>query len=168
MASTDNRFTNDAHYHGGALGRANLQWGMSFNSVLASPPDPAIAGTDWQARWLKRLDAAPAIISDWMTHQTFDEYWQRGSVALNYDSITVPVLISGGWQDTYSNRAIPLLEGLGANTWAVIGPANFQGFLSFGSHDRPTFALLILFELFPFPVYIYSCNMFFFPRAFFV
>ena len=122
MASTDNRFTNDAHYHGGALGRANLQWGMSFKSVLASPPDPAIAGSDWQARWLKRLDAAPAIISDWMTHQTFDEYWQRGSVALNYDSITVPALISGGWQDTYSNRAIPLLEGLGANTWAVIGP----------------------------------------------
>tara|TARA_B100000678_G_scaffold14471_1_gene11445 strand:+ start:18489 stop:20561 length:2073 start_codon:yes stop_codon:yes gene_type:complete len=122
MASTDSRFTDDAHYHGGALGRANLQWGISFKSVLASPPDPAIAGPDWQARWLKRLDAAPAIISDWMTHQTFDDYWQRGSAALNYDDITVPALISGGWQDTYANRAVPLLEGLGADTWAVIGP----------------------------------------------
>lgn len=126
MGATDNRFTDDAHYHGGALGRANLQWGALFRTVMASPPDPAIAGDAWRSRWLERLEAAPAIIARWMSHQSFDAYWRRGSVTADPGAIAVPALIVSGWQDTYANRVVPLLEsfgpeGVGGESQAILG-----------------------------------------------
>lgn len=118
----DNRYTNDAHYVGGALGHTNFQWGVLFKGVMAGPPDPEISGPDWEAKWRERLEATPPILGKWTENQTFNDYWQRGSVAVDYGAIQVPTYVVGGWQDTYSNPIGRLLENLDVPRKGLVGP----------------------------------------------
>jgi hypothetical protein len=122
MGCCDNRFTDDAHYVGGALGHTNFQWGILFKGVMAGPPDPEIVGVDWERQWRERLEATPAILHTWLSHQRFDTYWRRGSVAIDYEAIKVPCYIVGGWQDTYSNPIGRLLASLKVPRKGLIGP----------------------------------------------
>jgi putative CocE/NonD family hydrolase len=122
MCCSDNRFTDDAHFIGGALGRTNFQWGLLFKLVMAGPPDPEIVGEAWERMWRARLETAPSILATWCAHHHFDAYWQRGSVALDYGAIGCPTYLVGGWRDTYNNAIGRLLENLSAPCKALIGP----------------------------------------------
>jgi hypothetical protein len=122
MGCCDNRYTDDAHYVGGALGHTNFQWGILFKNVLAGPPDPAVFGDGWQAAWRQRLEATPSIVTTWVQHPRFDAYWQRGSVALDYGAIRCPVYVVDGWQDTYLNTVGRLLAELKVPRKGLIGP----------------------------------------------
>jgi putative CocE/NonD family hydrolase len=122
MCCTDTRYTDDAHYIGGALGLTDLQWGVQFKAVMAMPPDPAIVGEGWREQWRQRLDAAPPILERWLSHQTNDAYWQRGSVSADYRRIKCPVYIVDGWVDTYVNTVTRLLTQLSVPRKALIGP----------------------------------------------
>lgn len=122
MAAADNRFTDDAHFIGGLLAKPNLDWGVLFKTVLAGPPDPAISGADWAALWRRRLTATPAVITDWLRHRSFDAFWQRGSVCLDYSAIQCPVYMVAGWQDAYVNFVERLLGALDVPVKALIGP----------------------------------------------
>jgi predicted acyl esterase len=122
MGCCDVRFTDDAHYVGGALGRTNFEWGMHFKNVMSGPPDPEIVGPEWETMWRQRLDATPAIISEWVSHQRYDAYWQRGSIAVDYKKIKCPVYVVDGWIDTYSNVIGRLLENLTVPRKGLIGP----------------------------------------------
>jgi len=110
MGCCDIRFTDDAHYIGGALGLTNFQWGVGFKSVMSAPPDPDIVGPQWETMWRRRVDATPAILAEWVSHQHYDAYWQRGSIAVDYKKIKCPVYVVDGWIDTYSNVIGRLLE----------------------------------------------------------
>ncbi len=122
MCASDRRYTDDAHYIGGALGLTDLKWAASFKLVMAAPPDPALSGEDWEALWRRRLEASPAIAAKWLRHQREDGYWRQGSVAENYGAIRCPVYLVGGLGDPY-NAAIPrLLAGLSVPRKALIGP----------------------------------------------
>ena len=68
----DDRYTDDAHYIGGALAQANLQWGVQFKAAMAGPPDPRVVGEGWEAMWRERLAATPSIIQTWTSHQHRD------------------------------------------------------------------------------------------------
>src|ERR1700691_1600100 len=122
MCCTDTRYTDDAHYIGGALGLTDLQWGVQFKAVMAMPPDPAIVGEGWREQWRQRLDAAPPILQRWLSHQTNDAYWRRGSVSADYRRIKCPVYIVDGWVDTYVNTVTRLLTQLSVPRKALIGP----------------------------------------------
>ena len=122
MGSVDNRFTGDAHYIGGALATENFKWGSYFKEYMAAPPDPDISGPDWQRKWHERLEASPPILERWTSHQRYDAYWQRGSVATDYTQIQCPVYIVNGWLDPYSNVTSSLLEGLSVPRKALVGP----------------------------------------------
>jgi putative CocE/NonD family hydrolase len=87
MCCTDTRYTDDAHYIGGALGLTDLQWGVQFKAVMALPPDPAIVGDSWREQWQQRLDASPPILQKWLSHQRDDAFWRHGSVSTNYRAI---------------------------------------------------------------------------------
>src|ERR1700678_1419494 len=78
MGCCDIRYTDDAHYIGGALAYQNMAWGTSFKGRMAGPPDPGIAGPTWEALWRQRLEATPAIVETWTRHQRYDAYWKRG------------------------------------------------------------------------------------------
>jgi putative CocE/NonD family hydrolase len=122
MGCVDNRYLGDAHYIGGALATENFKWGTYFKVDMAGPPDPQIAGLDWEKKWRHRLDATPAILERWTSHQRYDEYWQRGSVAADYSRITCPVYVVGGWLDPYSDAVGSLLAGLKVPRKGLIGP----------------------------------------------
>jgi putative CocE/NonD family hydrolase len=122
MGCVDNRFMGDAHYIGGALAAENFKWGTYFKVDMASPPDPQISGPEWEKKWRQRLDSTPAILERWTSHQRFDGYWQRGSVAVDYNRITCPVYVVGGWLDPYSNAVGSLLAGLKVPRKGLIGP----------------------------------------------
>jgi putative CocE/NonD family hydrolase len=122
MGCCDIRYTDDAHYIGGALARTNFQWGLSFKGTMAGPPDPEIVGPEWETMWRRRLEATPNILATWLSHQHNDAYWQRGSIATDYSAITCPVYVVGGWQDTYTNVVGRFLEKLKTPRKALIGP----------------------------------------------
>ena len=122
MGSVDNRFTGDAHYIGGALATENFKWGTYFKVYMGAPPDPDISGAEWEHKWRARLEASPPILERWTSHQRYDSYWQRGSVATDYAKIQCPVYIVNGWFDPYSAVTSTLLEGLAVPRKALVGP----------------------------------------------
>ncbi len=122
MGCVDNRFLGDAHYIGGALATENFKWGTYFKVFMGAPPDPEISGADWEKKWRERLEATPAILETWTSHQRYDDYWQRGSVATDYRRIKCPVYVVGGWLDPYSNVVGSLLAGLRVPRKGLIGP----------------------------------------------
>ena len=116
------RFTDDAHYLGGALLMGNFQWGLAFKTFMGLPPDPEIVGDGWEAMWKARLDAAPDILAQWLSHQREDSYWRNGSISPDFDKIKCPVYAVGGWADTYINQVPLLLEQLKGPRKGLIGP----------------------------------------------
>lgn len=122
MGCCDARYTDDAHYIGGALARPNFQWGVLFKGVMAAPPDPLIVGDSWRDMWTARLEATPPILETWTRHQREDAYWRRGSVAIDYAAIITPALLVSGWSDAYAHPVLRLLGKLASPARAVIGP----------------------------------------------
>jgi putative CocE/NonD family hydrolase len=122
MGCVDNRFLGDAHYIGGALAAENFKWGSYFKVYMGAPPDPQVSGADWETAWRERLEATPAILKEWTSHQRYDQYWQRGSIAADYSRIKCPVYVVGGWLDPYSHAVGTLLAGLKVPRKGLIGP----------------------------------------------
>lgn len=122
LACSDRRYTDDAHYVGGCLAMTNFKWGANFKAVMAGPPDPAIAGPDWQKMWMARLEASPPIIARWTGHNREDDYWRHGSLAFDYAAIKCPTYVVGGWADAYVNSVPRLLAGLRCPKKALVGP----------------------------------------------
>ncbi len=120
--ATDNRYTDDAHYVGGALTLDNYDWGAEFKTVLVGPPDPAIVGDRWREMWLARLKATPPILAEWLSHQRYDAFWQHGSVATDYSRIKCPVYAVDGQVDSYRDFLPRLLSHLKVPRKGLFGP----------------------------------------------
>jgi len=119
---TDNQFTDDAHYYGAALSNPNYFWGVMFQSVMGSPPDPQIVGDRWREMWMKRLEGLPSILAEWTEHQRFDEHWKIGSVAVDYSRIKCAVYTVGGLNDHYINVNSRVMANLKVPRKCLIGP----------------------------------------------
>lgn len=124
--ATDNRYTDDAHYVGGALTLNNFEWGAEFKEVMVGPPDPALVGDRWRAMWMQRLNATPAVLATWLSHQRYDAFWQHGSVAVDYSRIKVPALIVDGQVDAYRDFLPRLLKNLDVPRKGLFGPWGHQ------------------------------------------
>ena len=122
MGCVVDRYTDDAHYMGGAYGEQNMGWGTAFKGDMAGPPDPRVVGEHWETLWRQRLEATPAIVRTWSTHERYDSYWKRGSIATDYAAIQCPVYVVDGWGDPYSNIIGELLANLKAPRKGLIGP----------------------------------------------
>ena len=70
IASTDDRYLDDCHYMGGCLlGSDMLKWASSMLCYTLQPPDPRFVGERWREMWLDRLENAPELAGDWVSHQ---------------------------------------------------------------------------------------------------
>jgi predicted acyl esterase len=132
ICSSDDRYADDAHYMGGTLIAAGLEWAFFFFGTMCLPPDPLLVGEGWRATWLERLANAPLFFEIWLQHQRRDSYWKRGSVCEDYSAIQCPVYAVGGWTDAYTNTIPRLLAGLTVPRKGLIGP---------WAHAYPHFAL---------------------------
>ncbi|MBN1320761.1 MAG: CocE/NonD family hydrolase [Thermoleophilia bacterium] len=123
VASTDDRYLDDCHYMGGCLlGSDMLKWASTMLAYTLQPPDPRFVGDCWRKMWLERLERAPELAGDWVSHQLRDDFWRHGSVAEDYSAIECPVMVVGGWADAYTNAVPRLLESLTTPRLAIIGP----------------------------------------------
>jgi uncharacterized protein len=122
QCATDNRYTDDAHYVGGALTLDMYDWGTEFKNVMVASPDPAISGERWRSLWLQRLEATPPVLATWLSHQRFDSYWQHGSIAADYSLVRVPTYVVGGQIDSYRDFLPRTLSHLKVPRKGLMGP----------------------------------------------
>ena len=122
LCASDDRYADDAHYHGGCLLTENQKWGTVLFAINALPPDPELVGERWLTRWRERLEADRPFPALWLAHQRRDDYWAQGSVCEDFSRIRCPVYAIGGWADGYSNAVMRLLAGLGVPRKGLIGP----------------------------------------------
>jgi len=116
------RFSDDIHFKGGCLLNDNLRWAGVMLAYSARPPDPLLFGDSWRKAWLERLNAEPFLAKNWLSHQTYDEYWKHGSVSETYSTFKAAVLTFGGWADNYMNAVPQLVENLQTPVKGIIGP----------------------------------------------
>ena len=133
--ATDDRYTDDVHYMGGALKWIDqVDYCAYMAPINALPPVPEIWGGGWREEWMRRVDEHEPWILTWMAHPHDDDYWRHGSVRLGghgqgYERIDIPTMIIAGWADGYRNTTFRTVERLTAPTRLLAGP---------WSHAAPT------------------------------
>ncbi|MCW5853940.1 MAG: CocE/NonD family hydrolase, partial [Anaerolineae bacterium] len=134
MYFTDDRYTDDCHYRGGAW-RCYYDigaYGASMIGMNAMPPYPEYSGEDWAAVWEQHLAHNTPYLLQWLAHPTDGEYWQSGSIRGRYDALQCSVFMIGGWRDGYPNPPLRTFAHLTVPKKVLIGPWN---------HARPANAI---------------------------
>ncbi|MEM6708702.1 MAG: CocE/NonD family hydrolase [Pseudomonadota bacterium] len=129
FAGTDDRSRDDAHFLGGLVSSANLNWGLSFKVFAAAPPDPSIVGEGWLASWRQRLTNAPPVLARWLDRRARIPEWHARR--LRPERISVPTLLVAGWQDTYAAPMVRIARAMGDRA---------QLWLGAWGHTYPSFA----------------------------
>ena len=79
---TDDRYTDDCHYRGGAW-RCYYDigsYGCSMVGMNAMPPYPEYSGDRWAEIWEEHLEQNNPYLLTWLANQTDGEYWRAGSI----------------------------------------------------------------------------------------
>ncbi len=123
--ATDDRWTDDVHWRGGALRLVDqVDYNHYMTPMCVLPPVPAVwglsgEGQGWEDEWLRRLATNEPWILTWLRESRHGAYWDHGSVRLGgssrgYERIEVPTMIVAGWADGYRNATFRLVEQLAA------------------------------------------------------
>jgi hypothetical protein len=120
--ATDDRYTDDMHFHGGALNASSLPaYPTSMIGMNAMPP-LGERGTEFDRAWRDRIGATPPWIVEWIRRQHDGPYWRNGSLRPDYERIACPVLLCAGWRDGYRTAALRMCENLQVPWQLVAGP----------------------------------------------
>jgi predicted acyl esterase len=121
--ATDDRYTDDVHYMGGALRAIDLvDYCHYMVPMNALPPVPALWGEGWRDEWLARIAEHEPWLLIWMENQLDGPYWRHGSVRPDYARIQCPTMIVAGWADGYRNNTFRPFERLECPKELLIGP----------------------------------------------
>jgi hypothetical protein len=136
--ATDDRWTDDVHWRGGALRLVDLvDYCHYMTPMCVLPPVPAVWGEGWQDEWQRRLATNEPWVLTWLRENRHGPYWDHGSVRLGgttsgYERIGCPVMIVAGWADGYRNNSFRTVVELArhgvphrllAGPWAHADPA---------------------------------------------
>jgi putative CocE/NonD family hydrolase len=123
MYYTDNRYTDDCHYKGGALQMLYdmATYGLSMVVENALPPYPEACGPRWAETWEEHLQAEPWLLN-WLENQTYNDYWKHGSLCENYAAVECAVYLIGGWRDGYTNCNLRTFAQLNCPKKVIVGP----------------------------------------------
>ncbi|HTK43950.1 MAG TPA: CocE/NonD family hydrolase [Patescibacteria group bacterium] len=125
VQATDDRYTDDVHYVGGAMTVSELaQYAVSQVAMNALPALPSAWGDAWLARWRARLEATPVWLFRWAREQRDGPYWRVGSLAPDYGRIEAAVLQLAGWMDEYVDAALRIQANCAhaAGRRTIVGP----------------------------------------------
>jgi predicted acyl esterase len=109
--ATDDRWTDDVHWRGGALRLVDLvDYDHYMSPMCVLPPVPAVWGDDWRAEWERRLETNEPWLLTWLRENRPGPYWDHGSLRLGgtsagYERIGCPVMLVTGWADGYRNNS---------------------------------------------------------------
>jgi len=140
--SSDDRWTDDVHWRGGALRLVDLvDYCHYMTPMCVLPPVPAEWPGDWRSEWRRRLETNDPWVLTWLRENRNGPYWRYGSLRAasagegsdeGYDRIEAATMIVAGWADGYRNntfRTIAALRRAGvphrllAGPWAHADPA---------------------------------------------
>jgi len=130
--ATDDRFTDDVHYSGGALRAIDLvdycHYMTAFNAL---PPVPRLFGAGWRNEWRRRVDGTEPWLLRWLREQVDSPYWRHGSLRSaasgpgresGYERIACPTMIVAGWADGYRNNSLRTYARLTCEKALLFGP----------------------------------------------
>jgi uncharacterized protein len=121
--ATDDRYTDDVHYMGGALRAIDLiDYCHYMIPMNALPPVPAVWGDGWRDEWLARFNEHEPWLLQWMAEQVDGPYWRHGSVRPDYARIECPTMLVGGWADGYRNNTFRTFAALSCEKELLLGP----------------------------------------------
>ncbi|MGI8573787.1 MAG: CocE/NonD family hydrolase [Egibacteraceae bacterium] len=125
--ATDDRYTDDVHYEGGARRAMDfVDYTTYMVAMNALPPVPSVYGEGWHEEWLRRIEATEPWMLRWLDEQHDGEYWRHGSLRPGYDAIECATMIVGGWADGYRNATLRMFEQLSGPKRMLIGPWGHQ------------------------------------------
>ncbi|PWN01633.1 hypothetical protein DJ010_16420 [Nocardioides silvaticus] len=117
--SSDDRWTDDVHWRGGALRLVDLvDYDHYMTPMPVLPPVPAVWGEDWREEWRRRLATVEPWVLTWLRENRDGPYWRHGSLRRDgsdagYDRIQCPVMLVAGWADGYRNNSFRTVGALG-------------------------------------------------------
>jgi len=121
--ASDDRYTDDVHYMGGALKGVDLvDWELYMAACNVLPPVPAVFGERWRDEWRRRIEGTEPWLLRWLEEQVDGPYWRQGSLRPGYERIACPTLIVAGWADGYRNTTFRTFEELRCPKRLLIGP----------------------------------------------
>ncbi len=121
--ATDDRYTDDVHYMGGALRAIDLvDYCHYMTACNLLPPVPAVFGDNWKSEWQMRLDEIQPWVLNWLEQQHDGPYWRHGSLRPGYERIQCPTMIVAGWAYGYRNNTFRTFEALQCEKSLLIGP----------------------------------------------
>lgn len=113
--SSDDRWTDDVHWRGGALKLVDLvDYDHYMTPLCVLPPVPEVWGSadgrDWREEWQRRLETNEPWVLTWLRENRHGDYWRTGSVRLSpsnegYERLDVPTMLVAGWADGYRNNS---------------------------------------------------------------
>lgn len=119
--ATDDRYSDDMHFDGGALCAFELtNYPIRMIAMNALPPELAGAGSE--TAWRRRIEETPAWVLSWVRHQQDGPYWRNGSLRPEYARVEVPVFIVSGWRDGYRTAGLRMAQNLAAPWQLLAGP----------------------------------------------
>ena len=117
--ASDDRWTDDVHWRGGALRLVDLvDYCHYMTPMYVLPPVPAVwRRRDWREEWQRRLETNEPWVLTWLRENRDGPYWRHGSVRVDgdghgYDRIECPTMIVAGWADGYRNNSFRTVEAL--------------------------------------------------------
>ena len=119
--ATDDRYSDDMHFDGGALCAFELtNYPIRMVAMNALPPAPGAAG--FELDWRRRIEETPAWVLSWLRHQRDGPFWRNGSLRPQYERIEVPVFIVSGWRDGYRTAGLRMAQNLRRPWQLLAGP----------------------------------------------
>ena len=130
--ATDDRYTDDVHYMGGALKAIDLvDYVLYMAAMVALPPMPALAGDGWRDAWAERVDQSRAVAAP-LARGAVGRAVLAARLAAARDDATArgwatsasrcPTMIVAGWADGYRNNSFRTFERLPAPARAAHRP----------------------------------------------
>jgi uncharacterized protein len=120
--ATDDRYTDDMHFHGGALNASSLPGYPTEMIAMNALPPLGERDEEFDRAWRARIDETPAWMLDWIREQHDGPYWRNGSLRPDYARIECAVLICAGWRDGYRTAALRMARNLEAPWELLAGP----------------------------------------------
>jgi pimeloyl-ACP methyl ester carboxylesterase len=99
--ATDDRYSDDIHYMGGALLTEHEMWSnfMLLNNGGAARSKNRRRGLARHVGW-SAWTRTRSLSETWLAHQRRDEFWKQGSVCEDFSGIECAVMAVCGWDDS--------------------------------------------------------------------